>query len=218
MDDILKKIEKLHAKAQRASTEAEANAFADKVQELLERYNLSMRDIEKSSPSEVVSEDYLEASTWPAWKKILAADIAKLYFCQMVVVDKIKRIDGKIKKRVKLTFYGKKHNTFVAKKMANYFFGSVQKMANDTYKAPRERRNFAHGCGLRLTCRIQEKIEKREKQSCSDKNALVVFNHEMVLIDSHLEDIGTNKRRLRLSINNLIALEGYEAGNKITIN
>jgi Protein of unknown function (DUF2786) len=104
-DEILDKIRKLHAHAESAEeigNEAEAQAFAAKVQELLTAYKLSMADIGtgKSVAEEPVGIEYI---TWQdleldirskrvAWTEQLAQLISEAYYCKFVISRGVGRI------------------------------------------------------------------------------------------------------------------------------
>lgn len=220
MDKILRKIEKLNAKAQGASTEAEADAFATKVQELLDKYNLEMRDLEQTHVDfEITEEHYLEAPDFPMWKQWVAMATAELYFCKLMITSSSSLHDNRLKRKVKLIFVGKEHNAKIAKSMTEYFFNTIYHMAQKAYPGEKHRRHFAHGCGARLTKRIQEKADKRKNTNAKNSDNLpIIVNQEQALINDYLENKGIETKEYMLDKeNSFIAAQGYHEGGEISL-
>ncbi len=220
MDKILRKIEKLNAKAQGASTEAEASAFAAKVQELLDKHNLEMRDLEKANVDfEITEEHYLQSHDFPMWKQWVAIATAELYFCKLMTTTSSSLQHNRLKRKVKLIFVGKEHNAKIAKSMTEYFFNSIDSMAQRAYPGEKHRRHFAHGCGVRLTKRIHEKTNQRKDTTPINAGRLpMVVQQELALIDDYLEKQGIKTKEYMLDKeNSLIAGHGYQKGNEISL-
>jgi len=91
---IIDKVRKLQAMAEGdGTTEAEAQAFAAKVQELMTAYKLSQTDIGTVNEDEPIGQNWVSwqhiglptKHTRVAWSEALGAIIGKAYYCQHVV-------------------------------------------------------------------------------------------------------------------------------------
>ncbi len=220
MDKILNKIEKLHAKAQGASTEAEAEAFAAKVQELLDKYNLEMHQVIKAAADfEVTQDHYIEALDFPHWKRSVALATAELYYCRLLILTAPIKEGHRITPRVRLIFAGQEHNARVAKSMGEYFFDSVHNMGKQAYDDQFKRLHFEHGCGTRLASRIFAKIhERKDSKSANTDNLPAVINQELAYIDDFLnkQNIAQKKHNISDPDSN-IAIKGYLKGSDISL-
>jgi hypothetical protein len=99
--DALRKLAKLHSKYEsikEVSTEAEAQAFGLKIQEMLAKHKISMSEVEWEARDEVdpvieVSVDFAAANDrykrkHVAWQRILAGRVADFNFCKLLFSEK----------------------------------------------------------------------------------------------------------------------------------
>ena len=82
--DRLKKLIRHQRSAEKISSMNEAKVFADKIQELLDQYNLSMSDIDISEQVIDVDQELVQKCFKREWKRLLINKIAKLNSCQSI--------------------------------------------------------------------------------------------------------------------------------------
>lgn len=127
-DSIIDKIRKLQAKANSTNSQAEAEAFASKVQQLLAQHNLDLADIEDPTPVEFLTEDMGANRTGKHWRATLASAVCKYYMCSMHM---------SYHKGNSRVFYvtGKAHNRAIAISMYEYLIQTVRRLARNHGKA-----------------------------------------------------------------------------------
>lgn len=87
-EGILRKLRRLRSLAERqVGNEAEALAAAEKMQELLLKYNLGMEDLgDEDRPQEAtVDEIYFVGKQGMKWKQVLCNGIANMMFCKILI-------------------------------------------------------------------------------------------------------------------------------------
>ena len=84
---VLDQIRKLHAKATGTDNAAEADTFLAKVQQLLDRHNVSMYDVHMSDEADPIGVDHAAGKSFKAdsWTDILAGQLAAFYNCDLVI-------------------------------------------------------------------------------------------------------------------------------------
>ena len=164
---MIEKIKRLVALSQ-SPNEHEAALAADKAQELLALYNLSMSDLDtESKDEEFMTDEDLETDSLP-WRRHLATMVAKMYFCSyfytFVKRPSLTRSCGYVRYD-KHSFVGARHNIEVAKMMFKYLIDTIDRLADEgsSKVTPGERSpyrtSFRHACALRLCTRIHKRIE-----------------------------------------------------------
>ena len=158
-------------------TEAEIEACAAKVQELLIKYHLSMSDVKDGEDPAVIRDtDFL--SDEAEWIKSLLNAVAKLYFCgyytEVFPGDWIRqhglntdsfRLTAGDHKRAYLrhNFIGKQVDVVVAKAMGQYLAHAMQDLCRaEEVNWPRSERpafrvSFMNACTARLRYRLNQK-------------------------------------------------------------
>ena len=182
---LLARIRKLMAKAQDPSvTEAEAMAFADKVQELLLREGLAMSDVAASGEeqrAEAVGEEKFDFKRWnsPHRRDLLGA-VCAYYMCQVLYWRKLQM----------LKIIGKPQNVAVAASMTDYLIGTTVRLST-RYVREHPGANaidFRRGCMLRLRERLYAAKAKMEREaarpaaSTNPGNLPVLFQSESQLV------------------------------------
>lgn len=164
-ESLIRKIRALRAKANDKSvTEAEASAYAAKVQELLGAHGLSMGDL----GSEQVEEEKIKGQRYqwdgsPARQVMLRA-VCKFYMCEAV---------GPARKGEAWIIIGRPTNVLVALDMFDYLLKTVIRLSNDY---ARLRGGFANkidwrrGCMTRLAERLDE-MRRAEKTKPQERKA-----------------------------------------------
>lgn len=158
---LIRKIRALRAKATGAGvTEAEAAAFAAKVQELLVANGLSMQDLhDKTADEEHTAGQYHDDKKWssPA-RKVLLRAVCRFYMCDAI---------GTIGDKTRWTIVGKPSNVFVALDMLDYLITTTVRLSNEyARQTPGANKiDWRRGCMLRLAERLDEmrRMESQKK-------------------------------------------------------
>jgi hypothetical protein len=193
---LLRRIRLLMAKANAAgTTEAEAAAFAAKVQELLVANGLRISDVGTDDDVERgdVNVHNFARNKWdaPLRKRVLDA-VCTLYTCRL------------LKYQDRYTIVGRPHNVTVAVEMSEYLIKTVTRLAREhVRKNPGAVLNdFKRGCTLRLCQRIfalyreQTAARKEYRIDGNPGNLPALLASEVDLVEQYM------KKNLRVKIVN----------------
>lgn len=172
MDDIVRKIAGLMAKANGTENEHEAAAFAAKAQEMLARHNLTEMDVLKQAAKqsgEVVGEMAVDNKYATGWRVDLMNAVCGFYFCRLLLqsyYDTSAR--GGMIRRKRFLVIGKPHNAAIASSMFTYLEKTTLRLAREwmrsEYGCRAEQLDFERGCGLRLAQRLREMTREQQQQ------------------------------------------------------
>lgn len=203
-DKISDKIKKLLKLANGNTTEGEATAAMQKVQELLADYNLTMAQVEAANtdstktaeaPDSKRTKEQHDKSALYKYQRNLMRTIAECNFCiYWTGENKVWR-----KSRYVTTYYhvliGREANVVSARLLFDYLNSTIEKLATAIYPSPTNLSKSAicwkEGCAARLCERLLERKwaadkEQQEKaQQAQSTTALVL-----------LSDVRTNERDL----------------------
>lgn len=185
LDKIIEQIRALQAKAQdKSCTEAESASFAAKVSELLTKYNLDQKDLEKGTTTqELIESEILERNFVHPWRPILAQSVANLYFCRSLIIT-LSPTSKYTNAKKRLMFIGKAHNRAVAISMFSHFETTIHRLATEKYTRKSEIDTFERSCGLHLSDRIFEIYSNLQRPAPSgDRSVPVLFKSEKDLVD-----------------------------------
>lgn len=163
MDNVIDKVKKLLAMAERG-TEHEAAIAAAKAQSLLMQYNidLSHLNVGDSEAAVEVREWLLEAmSRRQIWKGNLANAIAETNFCRMWWLG------------ADIQLVGKEHNVQIARHLYSYLVEAIERTTQEALTAARQQQgtsnlintrtwanSFRLGCAHRLCSRLREQKQR----------------------------------------------------------
>ena len=160
--EAIAKVRKLLALARgKGASENEAAVAMRMAQAIIARLNLDIAEIDAMpvQGSSFEEDSELVTSSEP-WRRELAAETARLYFCeyiyQFIKYATPKRKNGYIRGDVH-TFVGQTHNIVVAKEMFVYFVDTIDALAKQHSKGKSARRSFCNGAAQRLGERIRER-------------------------------------------------------------
>jgi hypothetical protein len=135
-DKLLEKLAKLKAHAESAQalgSEAEAQAFADMLQQMLLRHKLEMSDVElvdlekedpiDRHPVNFSAQGLPRKKVRQAWSQHLAETIAWAHFCRILVYNRSNRV----------TFVGRKQDCEVAEYMFVTLYKATERIADAAY-------------------------------------------------------------------------------------
>jgi hypothetical protein len=182
---LLAKIRKLMAKANdSATTEAEAAAFAAKVQELLLQNGLAMSDV-KDAPeqTESVSEGTYDFKRWNSpHRRGLMATVCTYYMCSVLYMSRHKKV----------IVIGKPQNVEVALSMTDYLIGTVVRLSTQYGKTHPGANivDFRRGAMLRLRERLIEEARRMKEAAATPSrnpgNLPAVFQSESQLVSAYV--------------------------------
>ena len=197
MDDLLRKIRALDAKARKTNNEHEAATFAAKVQELLEKHNLSVDVLREQATERFggVKGDRVRQKGWGAspYRRMLVGAVCELYYCRALYY---KHTD-------EFMIIGKPVNVIVAKQMIEYLLGVVLRASRDygatTNKA---KLDFRRGMIIRLSHRLTQMLaekqrEERMREGNNPGNLPALYANQTALVESFLEDMGIKTKTAR---------------------
>ena len=228
-ESILNRIQKLlKMSTENGASENEAMLAADKAQKLLQEHNLSIADIKDDNQAEPMESEDVEVDR-DLWKGYIRNATAKLYFCSTYSTMKL---DTHYKRVKVITFVGRKSNRMVATEMCKYFINTVNRLADEEFRAvPGSRASinkmahaFKQGAASKLSSRLRKRYEEIAPEYIPQGNPdglPVLYKNEQMAITKWLEDQGIRLRSAKssMSIRDRVAYSrGSEKGNGIGIN
>lgn len=210
MEDIIRKIKALIAKAASTNSEAEAMACAAKAQELMAKYNLT----EAQVSSEAIGELPKNKRISDQWRRWIAVCTARLFNCVLVISYFEREFKNGGRGYDKCwSFVGRQGDCVTADLMTDYFIGAVVRLANEHSKevqgGQQEWRMFAKACALRLSQRIYEMAEKS-----ADHQVLAI-------VEKHMEEnmnITNGRRSKAITLSGSSARAGFDQANAVGLN
>ena len=187
---IKSKIAALLAKAKGTDNEHEAETFLAKVQELLEKHQLDMSDLEDADDP-VRQDSGLDATKWtPSWHAHLYRHLGLLYGCYSV------------KRRVTATGYyqelvGRESAIVTTQIMFDWIKGECNRLGRELYASNKatSAANGARLVGNALVTRIARLIPKDDapRTEAAAKNALVTKSRVMQVVEEHYGKLSTGR-------------------------
>ena len=165
---ILDRIRKLNALAGNNPSEQEATLAAQKVQELLMEYNLTMRDIETREPEKNKQESYGKAEVdidanklTMTWKSLLFSGVARLNFCSVIRLSSA---------TTRIAIIGKRSNVEVVCYLSDTLINQIERLSREASRHVLEnkamyQREFCRGAASRVLARMREQNERAQAAS-----------------------------------------------------
>lgn len=198
MENIISKIQKLFALAERGGTEAEAENAMRRAQEMLLKYNLSMADVASvDEPEEKTGIEMVPMDAKRNWEAYIMMGIAELYFCKSIThISKIQRY---------YILVGKPSNIAVAKDVSKYIIRMALRLAavyaDDLPGKRREAKAaFLMGFGHRILERCRQMVAQA-KANTNDCTAIVIYDNSKQEIQEALDDAGIKFHSKAISVN-----------------
>jgi len=176
MDNVIDKVKKLLAMAERG-TEHEAAIAAAKAQSLLMQHNIDLTHFNPGDSEAVVEvrEWLLEAmSRRQIWKGNLANAIAETNFCRMWWLG------------ADIKLVGKEHNVQIARHLYSYLVEAIERATQEALTAARQQgpldfinartwaNSFRLGCAYRLCSRLREQKQRLETEGLPEAKVSVL--------------------------------------------
>jgi hypothetical protein len=220
MNDIMRRIRALKIQAEdKGTTEAEALTFANKVSELLAKYNLEEAQLDLKHQEDIGHEDY--ASNWNASpaRRALAIAVCRLYYVKPLI---------RRKKGQPWSLVGRKHNIIEAKDMTEYLIRTTLRLGSQWGRVnPGEDIvDFKRGCFARLIERITEMYLAQAsstspvwKPSGNPGNLPALYRNEEKLMADYVHRVWPHAgiHRAKIIERTGAAIAGRAAGDKISL-
>lgn len=191
---LLEKIKALLAKAASTDNAAEAEAFAAKAAELMDKYQIDIDQLGEAG--DAIGEDtgYTTKERKPVWQNYVASATARYYGCDTVLST---RWDG-----TKTQFIGRESARMTAMEMLPYFIQTINRLARDMVAEDKARgirsyqRATAHRIGLEFANRLGELTPDRPKAAtAAGGNALILLDQQRAWLAEHYPNLKTGKAR-----------------------
>lgn len=231
--EILAKIRKLITKrdsAEKIGNQAEANAFASKITELLAKYNIELaqlhQDTEDDTSHEILMRVELERRHEGKWVTTLLQVLCKYNFCTFYIsgeYDGYKYLDGQY------VFIGQEHNREIVKYMLTYLIEAGRELGRKgLLNNPGSKRNsylraFYDGFVTAIYGRLREDqyAQHQADKQFAQQYGLVVRSQEeknTALMKKLAPNIRYTKSNSRGYGDHNGKTDGYEAGKNISLN
>lgn len=204
--NIVERIRKL-LRLSKSPNENEALAAAAKAQELLAAYNLDMADIGDTSHQDMfeIDDGYVTASQ--PWRRVIAANVAVLYFCDHFYEFNRKWTDARKCGYVRSDrhhFVGQRHNIIVTKEMFAYLCDTIERLTREARArmhnqlAKGELSSFATSFRNACADRVGQRLYAKYLEQTRTPPAGLVTKHKTTLpalyqsVEKALEQFMTN--------------------------
>lgn len=239
-EKILEKIRKLHEHAESAAeigSEAEAQAFAAKVQELLTEYKLSMKDVHRAGTKEANTINAAYVSWQGAnlkvrnrrmnWAEFLGVMVCDAYYCKFVISGRGGRIGliiGSETDRNIATYVYYVILRFMDlnadKETRKYQYRAWKEGGTPTGGLPEDAKGFKKawltGFLVRLKQRLEEEIVNKRDDSEAQRrrNAIVHIKRDALVENEKWMSENLKTQRVQTSSLQASSIDGYLAGKK----
>lgn len=236
--DRLKKLYQHQKSAKSIGSEAEAQAFAERIQQLLSIHKIEMSAIEEQKLDEVdpvrQKKVDFESAGIPlvrrrlAWQEHLASIVGHAYFCEILVVPGFSTIffvgrgtDVEAAEQVFL-YLVRVASSLADQEYVKYFYEC--KAQGDVTRARGFRSSYLVGFTSRLSQRYREEKKRMKAEYAANMTALVRLTNAMVPVEAYLKKMREEKNSRmapqlggRSMENAEGVLRGKEAADKVPI-
>lgn len=221
---IISKLKKLLAMSQDKSSENEAMIAAKQLHSLLAKHNISMAELGNDDEQEPIDQDHMVQKCRP-WKRVIAYNVAKLYFCQMYFMR-----TGKGKSQY--VFVGTDSNRTFAMYITSMIIQTLEKQARRECKevygqeVPAFVNSFWTAASTRISERCNQLIDSAKAGTLEDEqgNTLPVlasiYDQTHSEISSWLESQGTKLKATSANMRSNNAAgnsRGAKAGDSVQL-
>lgn len=199
MSNIKTKIAALIAKAKGTDNQHEAEAFMGKAQELLEKHQLEMWELNEDDPMDHQFFGRARVQIDQSERRLLNA-VAKLYGCKTVETWVKDPMSTDYRKKL-LDLIGRESGRITTELMWPFIMDQVRKLAkqyNADHKVGPVRAR--HQIMLALSSRIHEMLKAQKRDAPAEKNALIIVD-EVNAFTKTLYPVLKNGRRSRYIAN-----------------
>lgn len=167
--DNIRRIRALLAKAEGTDNPHEAAIFMEKVRELLDKYNLTVTDLEKTSSEDVLK---ILLPSREIWVKVLIASTTKYYDCAAAFMEEV--YDGKDG----CVVYGREGARIVCERMIPYIVSTIERIARLDPGVTEQ------GIGEAFSRRIMRLLEERRASPVTGSTALTIMSEAMQALNA----------------------------------
>lgn len=191
---LLEKIKALLSKAASTDNAAEAEAFANKASELMEKYQIDVDQL--GDAGDEIGEDtgYQTKERKAVWQNYVASATARYYGCSTVLSS------GYTGTRTQ--FIGRESARITALEMLPYFIQTINRLAREMVAADKARgikayqRATAHRIGMEFANRLSMLAPDRaEAATAAGGNALVLLDQQQAWLTKHYPNLQSSRAR-----------------------
>lgn len=215
-NDIREKVRKLLALAGAAgATDNERAVAMQRAQELIEKHNLSLGDLE-SSKDHIVIRDGERLSGDKKFHHLSAGAASALYECRSVLSPRAGTVQ----------FFGMSHQVDAAEETYLWIVAQIESMYRDHLRVfggtlskqerAQLRAHFKEAAALRTWQRVVELMDKRK--ASRESRALVVVSNIAEKINDRLTELGITKKASSKIKTGFGTHAGREAGERVQLN
>lgn len=237
-DEMLDKISKIVALAERGGTEEEATTAMEMAQKLLAKYNLTLADVQER---ELAEKDPMECGLLveteadgrirlERWAVTIGAGVGALYFCKYVKGHAYRTTPSgsRVWYQLRHYFIGRRSNTAVAKVMTRYLVDTVLRLSKEAGRTclrsgarrAAYERDFRDGAALRLYERCHAIAAGKLPQGSQATNLPALYRDRLQEAEEFSKTVFTKTRtsHQRMPIHGHGYWDGREAAENISLN
>jgi hypothetical protein len=229
-DKIIDKLKKMmaHAKSAEAiGSEAEAQAFATRVQQMIAQHMIDQSELEREE-EQLINEIVSESPGWKQvrvrrkrvpWLNTLATCVADGNFCSLLISPKSSQV----------WFVGRKSNVELAIEVYTRLVDLAESIADKEYvkffyecrdngdqtAARGFRQSFLEGFARRMKMKYWEELKNIEDIAAKKVGAMVLFKSEREKIRDYIDDMLGWKEKSVIKLSNLTEFEKKTPGQSL---
>lgn len=211
-EEIIRKVQKLFRLAEKAGTDAEAQAAVMRAREIMAQYNISLSEAQNFTDDDCHEEEIIiKANYLPRHYLMLIIAMKNLYGVESLVGKKFVITKGKFLCRKTISFIGVGADAIVACQTCDFLMEYAKRRAREMHLTGVRKNDFLYGFALSIAHRAEDAQEKAAE--VPQENALVPVKKGAIggYIARKYSKIGEHKGRHEHSFTADTRC-GYEAG------
>lgn len=225
--DRLRKLIRHEESARTIGNAAEAEAFAAKIQGLLDAYNLSLSDIDLNAAQSSIDRSSGDEFALHQWQILFIQSLAQINGCQVI-----------FKNRSEITLVGNEDDRMIVFELYRYFEKLARDLADQNwntwkltvdYRRKRKKqfhsklykKSFLHGFVNPIVRRFRE-LHERAKAASNNQQALIFIGNKLAeanrWVENNLQTKSIQSKKFQWSKLKTDAYnEGYKSGNSVAL-
>lgn len=212
-EEIIRKVQKLFRLAEKAGSDAEAQAAALRAREILSKYNLSLQDVEGFTDEECEETSFIIKKSYvPSYTHLFIASVCTLFQCHSII---IKNYQCSVN-RQKIVFVGVGADAVIACQTYDYLTWYGKTRARKLNYTVTQTSDYLYGFALSVWGRAQKM--KKKMQDIPQENALVPLKDSAIL-EYERRNFGEliKGRPIRAREMTSSGWHGYEDGKRVNL-
>lgn len=212
-EEIIRKVQKLFRLAEKAGSEAEAQAAVLRAREILSKYNLCLQDVEGFTDEECNETSFIIKKSYiPSYTNIFIASACALFQCHSIIIKNYQCSAN----RQKIVFVGVGADAVIACQTYDYLTWYGKKQARKFNYTVKQTNDYLYGFALSVWDRVQKM--KKEMRDIPQEKALVPLKDSAILEYErrHYGDLVAG-RPVRGREMTSSGLQGFRDGQKVNL-